>query len=230
MAQARVGVLMVRSETLLFSDALARAIDSEPSVRLLSPPLTLREALELCREQRPEVVLLEASELSEESVSGSVRSLARACDGAPVILLADSEVDDSFLVAGVEAGASGVLDGKAGVEEVVGAVRAVAAGHHIVDVDRFITAVEVTARAREVKRDREERTDQLTDRERDVLTCLARAMSNADIADSLSISPRTVDKHVQHILQKLEVRSRLAAAILASRMGDLAEEDVPGTA
>jgi DNA-binding NarL/FixJ family response regulator len=230
MAQTAVGVLVIRSETLLFSDALARAIDSEPSVHLLSKPVTLREALELCREQRPEVVLLEASEMSEGSVRGFVRSLARACDGAPVILLADSEVDDSFLVASVEAGANGILDGKAGVEEVVGAVRAAAAGHHIVDVDRFINAVEVTARAREVKRDREERTDQLTDRERDVLTCLARAMSNADIADRLTISPRTVDKHVQHILQKLGVKSRLAAAILASRMGDLTNDETRGTA
>jgi DNA-binding NarL/FixJ family response regulator len=230
MVQTAVGVLMIRSDSLLFSDALARAIDAEQSVHLLSRPVTLREALELCREQRPQVVLLEASEMSEGSVRGSVRSLARVCEGASVILLADSEVDDSFLVAGVEAGASGVVDGKAGVEEVVRAVRAAAAGHHIVDVDRFITAVEVTARAREVKRDREERTDQLTDRERDVLTCLGRAMSNADIADRLSISPRTVDKHVQHILQKLGVKSRLAAAILASRMGDLANEEMRGTA
>jgi DNA-binding NarL/FixJ family response regulator len=230
MAQTTVGVLVIRSETLLFSDALARAIDSEPSVHLLSRPVTLREALEFCREQRPEVVLLEASEMPEGSVRGSLRSLVRACDGAPVILLADSEVDDSFLVASVEAGASGVLDGKAGIEEVVGAVRAAAAGHHVVDVDRFISAVEVTARAREVKRDREERTDQLTDRERDVLTCLARAMSNSDIADLLSISPRTVDKHVQHILQKLGVNSRLAAGILASRMGDLTNDEMRGTA
>jgi DNA-binding NarL/FixJ family response regulator len=230
MAQATVGVLVIRSETLLFSDALARAIDSEPSVNLLSEPVTLQEALELCREQRPEVVLLEASEMSEGSVQGSLRSLVRVCDGAPVILLADSEVDDSFLVASVEAGASGVLDGKAGVEQVVGAVQAAAAGHHVVDVDRFISAVEVTARAREVKRDREERTDQLTDRERDVLTCLARAMSNADIAERLSISPRTVDKHVQHILQKLGVKSRLAAAIQASRMGDPTNHEMRGTA
>jgi DNA-binding NarL/FixJ family response regulator len=229
MAQSTVGVLVIRSETLLFSDALARAIDAEPSVHLLSRPVTIREALELCRETRPEVVLLDVSGMSEGSVRGSVRSLDRACD-APVILLADSEVDDSFLVAGVEAGASGIVDGKARVDEVVGAVGAAAAGHHIVDLDRFITAVEVTARAREVKRAREERTDQLTDRERDVLTCLARAMSNADIADRLSISPRTVDKHVQHILQKLGVKSRLAAVILASRMGDLTNSGMRGTA
>jgi DNA-binding NarL/FixJ family response regulator len=230
MEQAAIGVLLVRNETVLFADALAKAMDSEPSVHLLSKPLSLDEALELCKEQRPAVVLLEASEMSEGSVRGLVRTLAQACDEAPVILLADSEVDDSFLVASVEAGANGILDGKAGVEEVVGAVRAAAAGHHIVDVDRFINAVEVTARAREVKRDREERTDQLTRREREVLRCLATAMSNADIADRLSISPRTVDKHVQHILNKLGVRSRLGAAILASRMGDLTNDDLRGTA
>ena len=147
--------------------------------------------------------------MSEGSVRGSVRTLAQACDGAPVILLADSEVDDSFLVASCEAGASGIVDGKARGRGGGGAVEAAAAGHRIVDLDRFVTAVEVTARAREVKRDREERTDQLTERERDVMRCLARAMSNADIAARLSISPRTVDKHVQHILQKLGVKSRL---------------------
>jgi chemotaxis response regulator CheB len=75
MAQSTVGVLVIRSETLLFSDALARAIDAEPSVHLLSRPVTIREALELCRETRPEVVLLDVSGMSEGSVRG-IRALA----------------------------------------------------------------------------------------------------------------------------------------------------------
>jgi DNA-binding NarL/FixJ family response regulator len=230
MARIRVGVLVVRNDTLLFTDALAKAMDAEPSVRLISHPLTLDEALELCKQQRPEVVLLEASEMSDGSVRRLVRSLSVACDGAPVILLADTEVDDSFMVAGVEAGARGIVDGQARIGEVVGAVKAAAEGHRVVDPDRFLGAVEVIARAREVKRDRSERAERLTRRERDVLRCLATAMSNADIAGRLSISPRTVDKHVQHILRKLEVKSRLGAAILASRMEDLADGDMQGTA
>ncbi len=84
MEQTTIGVLLVRNETLLFTDALAIAMDSEPSVRLISKPLSLDEALELCKEQRPEVVLLEASEMSEGSVRGSVRTLAQACDEVPV--------------------------------------------------------------------------------------------------------------------------------------------------
>jgi DNA-binding NarL/FixJ family response regulator len=130
----------------------------------------------------------------------------------------------------MEAGARGIVDGTARIEEVVGAVQAAAAGHRVVDQDRFVTAVEVTARARERKRDRAERTSQLTQRERDVMGFLGQAMSNADIADRLSISPRTVDKHVQHIIRKLGVKSRLGVAILASRMGESTEDDALGTA
>lgn len=230
MGQDAIGVLLVRNETVLFTDALAVAMDSEPSVRLLSRPLSLEEALELCKEQRPEVVILEASEMSEGSVRGLVRTLALACDEAPVILLADSEVDDSFLVAGMEAGARGIVDGTARIGEVVGAVQAAAAGERFVDRDRFVTAVEVTARARELRRARAERTSQLTPRERDVMGYLGQAMSNADIAERLSISTRTVEKHVQHVLHKLGLKSRLAAAILAARMRDPAEGDMRGTA
>ena len=222
MEQTTIGVLLVRNETLLFTDALAIAMDSEPSVRLISKPLSLDEALELCKDQRPEVVLLEASEMSERSVRGSVRILAQACDEVPVILLADSEVDDSFLVAGMEAGARGIVDGTARIGEVVGAVQAAAAGHRVVDQERFVNAVEVTARLREGERKRTELLGLLSEREREILAELDRGLRNSDIAERLTISPRTVEKHVHNILAKLQVSSRLAAVALARELGDSA--------
>jgi DNA-binding NarL/FixJ family response regulator len=224
MEQTRIGVLLVRNETVLFTDALAKAMDSDPSVRLISKPLSLDEALELCKEQRPEVVLLEASEMS------SVRTLSQACDEAPVILLADSEVDDSFLVAGMEAGASGIVDGTARIGEVVGAVEAVAAGHRVVDQDRFVTAVGETARLREWERKRTELLGLLSEREREILAELDRGLRNSDIAERLRISPRTVEKHVHNILAKLQVSSRLAAVALARERGDPAYKPMRGTA
>jgi len=230
MEQTTIGVLLVRNETVLFTDALAKAMDSDPSVRLISKPLSLAEALELCKEQRPEVVLLEASEMSEGSVSGSVQRLSRACDEAPVILLADSEVDDSFLVAGMEAGARGIVDGTARIGEVVGAVQAAAAGRRVVDQDRFVTAVEVTARLREGERKRTELLGLLSEREREILAELDRGLRNSDIAERLRISPRTVEKHVHNILVKLEVSSRLAAVALARETGGPAYRPMRGTA
>ena len=225
-----INVLVVRNETTLFTDVLARALASEPWVHLLSEPLTVDEALEFCSRHHPDVVLIEATEASGGSLRRLVRSMTGACDGSPVVLVADELIDDAFLVAGVEGGAFGIVDGTAGIGEVFRAVRAAAAGRRLVDPDRFMSAVETIARAREDGQDLTERVHLLTDREREVLACLAEGLGNLEIASVLSISPRTVDKHVQHILEKLGARSRLHAVALASRMEHVAYGSIRGTA
>jgi DNA-binding NarL/FixJ family response regulator len=227
---ARIDVLVVRNGTTLFTDVLARALASEPSVHLLSHPLTLDEALEFCIRRHPDVVLVEATEASGGSLRRLVSSLTGACDGSPVVLIADELIDDAFLVAGVEGGAFGIVDGTAGIGEVFRAMRAAAAGRRVVDADRFLSAVETTARAREDGWDLAERVRQLTDREQEVLACLTEGLGNAEIARQLSISPRTVDKHVEHILRKLEARSRLHAVALAARMEHFTYGSMRGTA
>lgn len=228
--QTRIDVLVVRNETTLFTDVLARALASEPSVHLLSHPLAVEEALEFCVRHHPDVVLVEATETSGGSLRRLVSSMRGACDGSPVILLADELIDDAFLVAGVEGGAFGIVDGAAGIGEVFRAVRAAAAGHRLVDPDQFLSAVETTARARENGSDLAERIRQLTDREQEVLAYLTEGLRNAEIADRLSISPRTVDKHVEHILRKLDARSRLHAVALSAHMEDATYGSMRGTA
>jgi two-component system response regulator DesR len=229
-AKRGVGVLLVRSETPLFMGVLAKALAREPAVRLVSGPLPLDEALLFCRSHRPDVVLIEVTEATDASLLLLIRSITEACDGAPVILVADELIDDAFLVAGVEAGAFGILDATAGVEDVLRTVVAAASGRKIVDVDRFVNAVETRARTRREERAWIERGRRLTEREREVLRCLSEGLRNSEIAIRLSISPRTVDKHVEHILRKLDARSRLHAAALAARMEDLVYEGMRGTA
>ena len=229
-AQRRIGVLLVRNETRLFMDVLARAFASESRVVLVSQPLGVNEALEFCRRHHPDVILLEVTETSGVSVSPLMTSIMGACSGSPVILVSDDFVDDSFLVAGVEAGAFSIVDAMVGIKEVFRAVREAAAGRKLVDPDRFLDAVEATARARQEERDWIDSSRQLTEREREVLGCLTEGLPNSEIAIRLSISPRTVDKHVEHILQKLEARSRLHAAAIAARMEDLANHSIRGIA
>ena len=228
--RTRINVLVVRTDTTLFTDVLARALASEPSVHLLSPPLTVEEALEFCVRHHPDVVLVEATETHGGSLRRLISSMTGACDGSPVVLLADELIDDAFLVAGVEGGAFGIVDGTAGIGEVFRAVRAAAAGRRLVDADRFLSAVETTARAREDGWELAERVRQLTDREQEVLACLTEGLRNAEIAARFAISPRTVDKHVEHILRKLDARSRLHAVALAARMEDATYGSMRGTA
>jgi two-component system response regulator DesR len=225
-----INVVVVRNDTRLFTDVLAKALASEPSVRLLSQPLAVDEALDFCIRHHPDVVLVDATETSGVSLRRLVSSITGACDGSPVVLLADELIDDAFLVAGVEGGAFGIVDGTAGIGEVFRAVRAAAAGHRLVDPDRFLSAVETTARAREDGSDLAERVRQLTDREHEVLACLTEGLGNTEIAGRLAISPRTVDKHVEHILRKLDARSRLHAVALAARMEDATYGSMRGTA
>jgi DNA-binding NarL/FixJ family response regulator len=228
--KTRIGVLVVRNETRLFADALAEALKGETELRLLSPPLTAEAALEFCRQHHPDVVVIEATELSAASLRPLVRPIRGACDAAPVVLVADERVDDEFFVAALEAGASGILDASSRIHEVLKAVRAAAAGHRIVDTQRLANAVEGAARSREYERKRTELVGLLSDREREVLSLLVQGLRNMEIAELLGISPRTVEKHVHHILGKLEVSSRLAAAALALELGEITYEQMRGTA
>jgi DNA-binding NarL/FixJ family response regulator len=228
--KARIGVLVVRNQTRLFADVLAEALKRETELRLLSPPLTFEAALEFCRQHHPDVVVIEATELPAASLRPLVRPIRGACDAAPVLLVADETIDDEFFVAGLEAGASGILDASSRIQEVVKAVRAAAAGQRIVDTQRLANAVEGAARSRENERKRTERLGLLSDREREVLSFLVRGLRNSEIAERLTISPRTVEKHVHHILGKLEVNSRLAAAALALELGEVSHEVMRGTA
>jgi DNA-binding NarL/FixJ family response regulator len=225
-----IGVLIVRNETRLFADVLAEALKRETKLRLLSPPLKAEAALEFCRQHHPDVVVIEATELPAASLRTLVRPIRGACDAAPVLLVADERVDDALFVAGLEAGASGILDASSRIQEVVEAVRAAAAGRRIVDAQRLANAVEGAARSRENERKRTELIGVLSERERDVLSFLVEGLRNSEIAERLAISPRTVEKHVHHILRKLDVRSRLAAAALARELGESMHEDMRGTA
>jgi DNA-binding NarL/FixJ family response regulator len=228
-AAATVGVVVVRNGSPLFSDVLARALGSDPAVSLLAPPAEVEAAPRACRDHHPDVVVVEATQAPAAALGDLVRPIRRACDGAPVVLVADEVIDDAFLVAGLEAGAAGIVDASAGIEEVVDAVRAAAEGKRLVDPARLAAAVEVAAREREQQRRQSELFGLLSDREREVLAFLTRGMRNSEIAAGLSISPRTVEKHVHHILAKLEVPSRLAAVALAAEMGYTATRDLSGT-
>jgi RNA polymerase sigma factor (sigma-70 family) len=215
-----VDVLIVRNETPLFSDVLAQALSADRGMHLLAPPVDPQAALGACRRYHPDVVVIEATQTPTVGLGDLVRPIRGACDPAAILLVFDEVMDDELLVAGLEAGAAGIVDASAGMDDVVEAVAAAAEGERLVDSARLASAVETAARSREEERKRDELLGLLSDRENEVLECLCRGKSNTEIARELSISPRTVEKHVHHILEKLRVRSRLAAVALATELGD----------
>ena len=122
-------------------------------------------------------------------------------------------------LAGLRAGASGFLLKDALAADLVSAVRVVAAGESVAAPSvtrRLIAHFVATAPARP---DRSDRLAVLTVREREVLTLIARGLSNGEIADHLRISPATAKTHVAHLLTKLDARDRVQLVIIAYQAG-----------
>ena len=170
------------------------------------------EAIERCEELEPDVVLMDLVMPKLDGVS-AMRELRRRCPRCRVIVLT-SFLDDDRLLPALEAGAAGYLLKNSQPAELSRAVRAAHAGEAIIDP---------TAAARLVRslsdRPRPPTFEQLTTRERDVLTLIANGRSNKRIALELGISEKTVKTHVGHVLAKLGVTDRTQAALLAVQHG-----------
>ena len=127
---------------------------------------------------------------------------------------------DEYIVGALRAGASGFLAKDVPAEELVAAIRTVAAGDAVVAprilrrlLDQFASVLpDPTAKPHQ-------RLEVLTEREREVLTHIARGRSNAEIAAALSVSETTVKTHVGHVLTKLGLRDRVQAVVLAYETG-----------
>lgn len=167
----------------------------------------------------PQVVLMDVRMPGMNGIEATA-NLVRRHPGARVIVLTTFDLDE-YAIDAVAAGASGFLLKDARAAELVSAVRAVAAGDSVLAASvtkRLLLrmqqrpAVSGTAQTGA-------RLEQLTEREREVFTLIAEGLSNAEIGERLFLSESTVKTHVGRVLQKLELRDRVHAVILAYEVG-----------
>jgi DNA-binding NarL/FixJ family response regulator len=215
--QERIELLICDDHRLL-TDTLTSVVSHEPTVRLLPPVHSSEEAVELVREHHPDVVLMDIEFRGAMSGIEATRHIKQMSPATQVVVMTAHE-DERLLVEAVEAGASGFLRKTEGVDELMGAIRAAAAGEILVDRVALARLLPQVARERERRRDAQLLLSQLTDREREILVLLSEGLRNDDIAARLFISPQTVQTHVRNLLGKLGVLSKLEAVAFAVRNG-----------
>jgi len=190
-------------------------LDDEPDIEVVAECADGLEAVDRIVELVPDLVLMD---VSLPGVSG-IEATRRARSLVPsvkVAILTVSESDDD-LFAAVRAGATGYLLKEVSIEELPGAVRALAGGHSLISPSMASRLLgEFNALSRRVEEQRGT-APRLSDRELEVLRLVARGLSNKDIAAELVIAENTVKNHVRNILEKLQLRSRMEAAMYAVR-------------
>jgi DNA-binding NarL/FixJ family response regulator len=173
-----------------------------------------RDAVRLCVEQRPDVVLMDLQMPGLHGIDAT-REVRRAAPGTAVLVLTMFDDDDTVFAA-VAAGASGYLLKGADGADIAAAVRAAAAGQAVFGAG---LATRLQAWFNRTPDQHETPFGDLTDRERDILDGIAAGLTNGQIGARLYLSPKTVANNVTTILRKLQVAHRTEAIILARDAG-----------
>ncbi len=178
------------------------------------------EVLELVASRRPDVVLMDLRMPRLDGVEAT-RRLAESDPGVGIVALT-TYADDETVIAALQAGARGYLTKDAGAEELLAAIRRVAAGEAALDpaVQRHLVAAVAGA---EEAASEPELPDQLTPREVEVLRLIADGLSNAEIAERLVVSAATVKSHINHLFAKIGARDRAQVVAYAYRKGLVGE-------
>lgn len=195
----------------------------DPGVEVVAEAADGREALEIVATHAPDVVVMDLRLPVLDGIAAT-RRIAADFPGTSVVALT-SFVDDEQVLAALEAGARGVLFKDTSPDELVAAIRAAHAGDVRLDpvvgriVARHVRSGGSPAPGVEAPDPAMAALERLTARELDVLTAIARGLSNRAIGDALGITERTARTHVSNLLAKLGLASRTQAALLAVRAG-----------
>ena len=207
--------VLIADDHPLYRDGMRGLLDSEPSTQVVGEASSGEEAIELAETLQPDVILMD---IKMPGINGieATREILNTSPQAGILMVTMFEDDDS-LFAAMRAGARGYLLKDSRGEEVSHAIRAVAGGEAIFGqgiarrLINYFSALKPSGPPRAFP--------ELTDREEEILTLVARGHSNEEIAQQLFLSIKTVRNHVSHIFLKLQVADRAQALIRAREAG-----------
>jgi DNA-binding NarL/FixJ family response regulator len=216
-----IRVVVVDDQTLVRS-GFSAILSTEADIAVVGEAGDGAAALEICGATRPDVVLMDIRMPVMDGIEATRRLLERPTPSSPRVLMLTTFDLDELVHAALEAGASGFLLKDAPPDELLRAIRVIAAGDALLapSVTRRLLATFAEARTHATASPAAlEAVARLTDREREVLTHMARGLSNAEIATTMILGETTIKTYVGRILAKLDARDRVQAVVTAFDAG-----------
>ena len=197
----------------------AALLDTQADITVVATGADGQEAVNLSREHRPDVVLMDIRMPVMDGIAATHQICADAGAAGPRVLVLTTFDLDEYVYDALQAGASGFLLKDAPPETLFEAVRVVAAGEALLAPGVTRRLIAEFARLRPPQRTRPKDLDVLTRREIEILSLIAAGLSNDEIANRLVLSNETVKTHVSHVLRKLGLRDRAQAVVAAYESG-----------
>lgn len=207
--------LLLVDDHEVFRIGLRTVLEFEPDFKVVGEAGDALSGVQAAESLRPDVVLMDVRLGGIDGVQACREIRSRFPDVR--VLMLTSFADEDVVMSSIMAGAAGFVTKNVGRAELLRAIRAVAAGESLLDpaVTKQVLEKLVTL----TQRDREREMDQLSEREREVLSLVAQGYTNREIAEKLVLSEHTARNHVSRIFEKLGLSRRSEAAAYAARMG-----------
>ncbi len=209
--------VLIADDQALVRGGFRLILQAQPDMEVVGEAEDGRLALQLARELRPDVVLMDIRMPELDGIEAT-RRLGDSPDAPRVLMLTTFDMNE-YVYEAMKSGASGFLLKDVRPEELADAVRTVAAGDALLAPSITRRLIEEYVRRPPPGQGRPPELAELTERELEVLQLIAKGLSNAEIGGQLFVSEATVKTHVTRILAKLQLRDRVQAVVLAYESG-----------
>jgi RNA polymerase sigma factor (sigma-70 family) len=209
--------VVIVDDQALIRDGLRTMLELDGEMSVVGEAADGASAVETVQRTRPDLVLMDIRMPGVDGLEAT-RRLLQTTAGLKVLVLTTYDADEYVLDA-MRAGAAGFLLKDLRKGQLVRAVRQAAAGDLVFDPSITRRLIETVADRSRARSEARSALVQLTERELEVLKLMATGLTNSELAADLSVSESTVKTHVARILDKLEVRDRVQAVILAFESG-----------
>ncbi|HET8788759.1 MAG TPA: response regulator transcription factor [Actinomycetes bacterium] len=207
--------VLIADDQAMVREGFSVLLGAQPGIEVVGEAVNGQDAVDKAAELRPDVVLMDV----RMPVLNGLEATRLLAAGGPKVLVVTTFDLDEYVYEALRAGASGFVLKDASAQALAEAVRVVAAGDAMLSPSVTRRLLGAFARLGAPRPPERDQVEQLTERETEVLTLVARGRSNAEIARDLVVAEQTVKTHMGRILTKLGLRDRTQAAVFAYETG-----------